>query len=663
MELTQGLLIKQLVLHGYRKNYIIPFKEGINIIHGDADTGKSSILRFINYLLGGKSIKLDEEISSSVNYAVLEIVINDNVYCISRDIFNASRDIDVYSCTYSEIKNNFPEKYISSVSKSNAESKSLSEFLIETLGFPSVKLKQAPTKDSSETARLSFLDLFKFMYLDQDEVGSKHMLNMGNFVLETKNREVLKYIFNILDSNISEIEVDISNKSKEKSNLNSKYLAIAEFFSQTEFSNSEKLNEEIDNIEDLGLELNIKLKDINSKMISDNNLYHEIRDALSLINIKIDEYSDLKNKSIINIENFTRLSNDYKNDVEVLKAGLKAKEVVGGEPANNGLCPICDSVISLQNIKDKFEINDEKKIRSEISSINRRIRDLKMVIEENTQNLRSAQEILNSLYLEQNKAKELLDDELKNSISPYLSERDIIVSEIAQLNEKKDKAYNLLKIRNKHDETGEKIARLEISIEKLKVKLEELKENTPSVDNIVNDISLSLDNLIKKVKIYNHYGVEIDSKTFWPKVRNTEYKNINSGGLRTIISISYLASILEQKLSKDTNLPGLLMIDTVGKFLGKTYKNPNFNQNREDVEEGVSDPEKYKNLFNALIDLAEKFKSANILCQMILVDNDLPPNIDLDSKDVQVISFSSSGVNGLPIGLIDDWDKRLINAN
>ncbi|MFW1941027.1 hypothetical protein [Acinetobacter junii] len=105
------------------------------------------------------------------------------------------------------------------------------------------------------------------------------------------------------------------------------------------------------------------------------------------------------------------------------------------------------------------------------------------------------------------------------------------------------------------------------------------------------------------------------------------------------------------------------MIDTVGKFLGKTYKNPNFNQNREDVEEGVSDPEKYKNLFNALIDLAEKFKSANILCQMILVDNDLPPNIDLDSKDVQVISFSSSGVNGLPIGLIDDWDKRLINAN
>src|SRR5690606_36472408 len=109
----------------------------------------------------------------------------------------------------------------------------------------------------------------------------------------------------------------------------------------------------------------------------------------------------------------------------------------------------------------------------------------------------------------------------------------------------------------------------------------------------------------------------------------TEYKNINSGGLRTIISISYLASILEQKLSKDTNLPGLLMIDTVGKFLGKTYKNPNFNQNREDVEEGVSDPEKYKNLFNALIDLAEKFKSANILCQMILVDNDLPPNIDL----------------------------------
>src|SRR5690606_10331557 len=210
---------------------------------------KSSILKLVYYLLGGKQIKLDEEIASSVKYAALDIAINGSPYCISRDIFNASKDVDVYSCEHAEISNTFPEKYKSSVSKGNESEKSLSDFLLETLEIPSVRLKQAPTKDSSETARLSFLDLFKFMYLDQDDVGSTHMLNIGNPVLETKNREVFKYIFNVLDSSISELEVDISKKTQEKTQLASQYSAVSAFLSQTEFKSPQVLDEEITNID------------------------------------------------------------------------------------------------------------------------------------------------------------------------------------------------------------------------------------------------------------------------------------------------------------------------------------------------------------------------------------------------------------------------------
>jgi hypothetical protein len=657
MELSQGMLIKKLVLHGYRKNYIIPFKEGINIIHGDADTGKSSILRFIYYLLGGSSIKLDEEIATSVNYAVLEISINNNIFCISRDIFNAARDVEVYSCEYEEIKNNYPEKYKSSVSKADQDNKSLSDFLFDNLGFPSVKLKQAPTKDDSETARLSFLDLFKYMYLNQDDVGSSHMLNIGNYVLETKNKEVFKYIFNILDSNVSELEGEISKKSKEKSDLTSRYLAIAEFFSQTEFISVDDLNNDLDGFDKAESDYNDKLKEVNSRMIGDNNLYSELKDVLNTINLKIEEYSSIKNRNILNIEKFSRLYNDYKKDLDYLRSSIQARQIIGVNHVDSGFCPVCDSEINVENIREQFEVDGELKLQSEITSINRRMRDLQVIINENNQKLREAEGILSSLYSEKNKAKYMLDDELSTSITPYLAERDFIVGEIAQLKEKKDKFSKLLKMRNKHDEIGEKIERIELAIKRLKDKLDELKVHMPSVDMVINDLSKDLDNFIKQVKIYNHQGVSVDSKSFLPRVRGIEYKNINSGGLRTIVSISYLASILEQKLNKETNLPGLLMIDTVGKFLGKTYNNPNSSFNEEDIKEGVSDPEKYKNLFKALIGLAEKFKNSNALCQIILVDNDLPTGIDLKSKEVGIISFSSSGANGLPIGLIDDWNK------
>jgi hypothetical protein len=570
MDLSQGLLLKTLTLHGHRKNYQVPFHPGINIIYGDADTGKSSILRLVYYLLGGKEIKLDEEITSSAKYAILELSINGFPYCISRDIFNASRDIDVYSCEYSQIANSFPEKYKSSVSKGDDQYKSLSDFLLEALGFPSVRLKQAPTKDLSDTARLSFLDLFKYMYLDQDDVGSAHMLNIGNPVLETKNREVLKYIFNALDTNISDLEVDISKKSQEKTLLTNQYVAVTSFLSETEFKISSDLDEEIENIDNIKIDAQLRLSDLNGRMTSDSELYEGLKDALHTINLNIEQQEDEKNGALRNIERFTRLLNDYQNDVEKIKASLSSKEIIGKEIQEKANCPICDTQIDIGDLSEKFDIPSESRLKDELGSISRRSKDLKQLISDNRIDLETANSHLTELYIEKNKAREIIDEELKSSISPYLAERDAIVAELAQLDERREKSVHSLRVRNKQTAIADQIGRLEGTIEKLKLRLDELRKKSPSLDDVIKDISTDLNSFIKKVNIKNHHGIGIDGRTFFPLVRNIEYRRINSGGLRTIVSIGYFSSILSQKLRKETNLPGLLMIDTVGKFLGKT---------------------------------------------------------------------------------------------
>jgi len=657
MDLSQGLLLKNLILHGHRKDYRVPFHPGINIIYGDADTGKSSILRLVYYLLGGKQIKLDEEISSSVKYAVLEININGEPYCISRDIFNPARDVDVYFCEYSEISSSFPEKYKSSVSKGDDKNKSLSEFLLEALELPSVRLKQAPTKDSSETARLSFLDLFKFIYLDQDDVGSAHMLNIGNHVVETKNREVFKYIFNVLDSGISEIEVDIASKTQEKAKLSGHYSTISHFLSQTEFKSSEGLDAEISNIDGFKVEVQDRLSDLNKRMTGDNELYEGLKDALNTINLNIEQQEEEKSKALRSIERFGRLLNDYQNDIEKIESSLSAKEFIGREVQEKASCPICETIIDVGDISDKFDIPSDARLKGELTSIKRRSKDLKQLISDNRYDLDSANALLAELYIEKNKARQIMDEELANSISPYLAERDAIVKEQAQLDERRERAVHSLRVRNKQAALFDQIGRLEAASEKLKIKLDELKKDAPSLDAVLNDLGVDVNNFIKKVKIKNHYGVGVDEKTFFPKVRDVEYRKINSGGLRTIVSIGYLASILSQKLRKDTNIPGLLMIDTVGKFLGKTPEESdgNVNYSENDVE-GVADPEKYRNLFDALVSVAEEFDDKGKLCQIILVDNDMPRDVAYENKGFEIAHYRSNGINGLPIGLIDDWD-------
>lgn len=658
MDLSQGLLLKNLILHGHRKDYRVKFHPGINIIYGDADTGKSSILRLVYYLLGGKQIKIDEEISSSVKYALLEITINGSPYCISRDIFNPARDIDVYSCKYSEISKSFPEKYKSSITKGDDQNKSFSEFILEALELPAVRLKQAPTKDSSETARLSFLDLFKFIYLNQDDVGSAHMLNIGNHVLETKNREVFKYVFNVLDSGISEIEVDIASKTQEKTQIASQYSAISHFLSQTEFKSAEDLDEEISNIDNIKIEVKDQLSDLNKRMTSDNELYEGLKDALNTINLNIEKQEEAKTNAIRSIERFSRLLNDYQNDIDRIESSLSAKDFIGRDVQEKTSCPVCETIIDVGDISEKFDIPSDTRLKGELTSIKRRSKDLKQLISDNRSDLESANSFLAELYLEKNKAREIMDEELSNSISPYLAERDAIVKELAQLDERREKAVHSLRVRNKQAALADQIGRLEGTIEKLKIKLDELKKDAPSLDNVLKDLGADINKFIQQVKIKNHHGVGIDEKTFLPKVRNIEYRKINSGGLRTIVSIGYLASILLQKLRKETNIPGLLMIDTVGKFLGKTPEDSDDSQiDSENDVDGVADPEKYRNLFNALVAISEEFDNKGKLCQILLVDNDMPRDVAYEIKGFEIAHYRSNGINGLPIGLIDDWDS------
>ncbi|HBY1077891.1 TPA: exonuclease SbcC, partial [Klebsiella pneumoniae] len=175
------LRIERLILVGVRKNYIVKFEDGLNIIHGDSDTGKSSILEFINYLLGASKIELADEIISSVNYAALEVIINDSAYTIVRDIYKPQNFIEVYQCPFERREAFISRKYAPNFSNNNAPDGFFSDFLMDALNFPKLKLKVSPTQVTSQFKRLSFRNIIKYSYVNQDDMGSKSLLGMTDW--------------------------------------------------------------------------------------------------------------------------------------------------------------------------------------------------------------------------------------------------------------------------------------------------------------------------------------------------------------------------------------------------------------------------------------------------------------------------------------------------
>lgn len=655
------LKINKLILVGVRKNYIIPFHPGVNIIYGDSDTGKSSILEFINYLLGYSEIELADEVIASVYYAALDITINGIDYTIKRDIFKKSELVEVYQCSFEDCDNHYPSKYSPSYSSNNNADGFFSDFLLESLNLPIVKIKKSPSKIDSDMKRLGFRGLFKYCYLNQDEVGSKSFLDLGNWVKVTTNQEVFKYIFNVLDSSIAELEGEISKKAQESTKYKNKYNVVSDFLRDTDYDSLGLIDESIEEIDVNIDELKAVLEQVNSAMTADSESYKEIKSIYNELSLK--DKGVLHKISSIEalLDKYSRLKNDYDNDIDKIQ-GLKiAKERIGQARTESNSCPVCDNEIKSDLSAPHFQITPSVLLDDELNSLIKRRRNIKELID--SQSVRYKELIKEKQILQKDiiKAREMLDLESKEMISPYLTQRDTIVKEIASQTQKRESLVKNLRIRNQQEKLLKIYESLEKDIVSLNDKLVDLKSKAPDLNGVLSNLSDTFNEYLKFVNIKNRRDIRIGERSLAPVIRGKDYLKITSGGLRTIASIGYLLSILEYSLEDDINHPSLLMIDTVGKYLGKTVKSKYSTETdlNEDAKEGLSDPLKYQNIYEKVISVANKAEIKGKHCQIILVDNDVPEAFINDYKGFIVAHYSSTGENNLKTGLIDDYYSKV----
>jgi hypothetical protein len=650
---VRSVIVDRLILVGHRKNYVVNFYSGVNIIYGDSTTGKSSILELINFAFGASKFIYDQEIETSVKYIALEVKLNKNRFLIQRDIFRPRDLVEVYACDFEEKAKFFPKRYSPNFDSEGPDGY-LSDFLLTELDLPIIKVRQAPTQAESAMVRLSFRDLFKYCYLKQDDVGSKQLLDASNYAKAIKNKQTFKYIFNLLDTNISGLEGELQSLLAERNRLQRKFESVSDFLRETGFETSINL---ADSSEDLERQANIltdELRSVNESIIANNESYDFLKAASNSFASQIVTKNNERSGSDVAIERFARLKNDYNNDIEKLKSIEVASRAIGQPLSDLFACPICDTQVDLTKIKAIYNIDENDKANQESNAISRRIRDLDNLIQSERDLHQTLSAEIAVLNQDQSRARRLLDEELGSMISPYLSQRDGLSSELATVNERLRQVEHSVRVRNQQNSIRDEVERMEDRATKLTEQLQGLRINAPSIDAIVASLADILNSYLSVVNIKDRRDVSISRTTYLPNLRRRDYIDITSGGLRTILSIGYLISLFEYSLHNNVNLPAFLMVDTVGKYLGKTQIRYSDTVNSEDEKENISDPSKYNNMYEYMIMLADKAAAAGEDCQIILVDNDVPVNIQKKYAGFIVAQYSSNGENGLPYGLIDD---------
>lgn len=656
MENNQGrspiLIINQLALIGTRKNYIVPFHPGLNIIHGDSDTGKSSILNLIDYCLGANSVDLYAEITSSGRYCLLEVVLNGKTYTVKRNIFDHKAIVEVYQSDIAGMDDVFPLEYGPNYAK-EGEAGFISDFFMDALSIPKVEIKQSPTKADSKMQRLSFRDIFKFNYLNQDDVGSKDLLDRKNPVVMVKNQETFKFLHNLLDEAISQLQAYISERTSQKNSLNTRYTTISAFLRETQLKPEEELESQKRDLRDKVAIINAELELLNHNMTINTSMHNELRAVIGDLDKNITNKNREKdNLQLQNRQNIL-LKNDYSQDIDKLETSLKMSGKLSQSATSHINCPLCNNDLKIEEIKSVFQESDTDFIDHEIKSLRRRFKDVANLIDENRNSIMVLQEEILHLSDQLDEARVLLDNRTKETISPFLSQRDGYLTSKTKMLEAIENIDQTLKIRNQLNQIASNVAKLEIEIEKLNSSLNELKAQTPTPEEVTSGIADLLSDFLLTVKMNNVTSVSIDSRTFMPSVRDMEYFRLTSGGVRTLVSVGYFVSILKNGMQKVTNHPNFLMIDTLGKYLGKTKSQYlSETSQAEDIKEGIraDDPTKYINMYKYLLTMCGNREDV----QIIIVDNDIPPVIESDLKSSIVKEFNVKGVNGLPRGFIDD---------
>lgn len=185
-----GFQIRQLTLVGRGvPNAEVQFREGLNVVSGPSDTGKTFIVQCIDYMLGGKDVP--ESIPEAAQYETvrlsLSMSVDDDEVVLERSIRGG--DFKLVSAGRAD-------QHLSAKHSATAKD-SLSQYLLGLAGLPEKKVR---TNKQGKTRDVSFRDLARLVLVDEETVISKTSpILTGQYTTGTAESAVFRLLLTGVD--------------------------------------------------------------------------------------------------------------------------------------------------------------------------------------------------------------------------------------------------------------------------------------------------------------------------------------------------------------------------------------------------------------------------------------------------------------------------------
>jgi hypothetical protein len=583
----------------------------VNLIYGENELGKSTLLNCIIYCLGGEDVYGGVGAGSKLSVALTKIIgnnefiassriflqINNGVerVVIERNALSADEPILVYQdIKIGEIRTDTPYSILKSKKDKNIEgNQTYNDFLMRYFGMPEYKSRDI--KDSER--KIYFQNFIPLFFIHQQAWVDIQTTNPYYGISDVK-KLVFQLMMNLSEvNNIADRLLLQTLKSELREKEQSKEL-MNDIVSSTEFHESKKIADRIINLKSDSAILNKQLLAIQADHTTYAESYDTDKEEYLKVRKAIEEAED--NLATINkeIDQYTYYLNKINLDIEKTDILKTAKKLISGLPISK--CPHCYHSVNI-NAETETATNDCSLCGNHMRSSNNSNSDqlLEYLKDErkdflNLKNDKESKkrEIEGSLFLWKINIKEIKNkiDKSQMQLTPkFMREHFKIANKIGSIdsmisNLEKDRkiieAYenliisiNNLNIRikliSKNLRESENAGEDEMKIQHFESKFKEyLKEIDFLKYENVKAVEVGKENQEEKPEVsavtLRYFSLlKIDRTDFRPKIENENIYNLTSAsGLVRIINAYYLA-FLETCLhfSSKTFHPGVLLLD------------------------------------------------------------------------------------------------------
>ena len=144
---------------GGRTVHLLP---GLNIVTGPIASGKTTLVKYIRFLLGGSMGRLPKEARSNVTAVAGSVDLNGTSFSIVRPaVTTATAGVEIAS----------EDRTWRLPAVSSPDGETYATWLLEQLDLPRIDVPSAPTRPESDPTPVSIKDYFLYSYLAQEDLG------------------------------------------------------------------------------------------------------------------------------------------------------------------------------------------------------------------------------------------------------------------------------------------------------------------------------------------------------------------------------------------------------------------------------------------------------------------------------------------------------------